>query len=130
MCRYPFLLLDLHVGVEKEAAHKSAGVVLAVSIPLTLIFWGFTVINRQLSELIMGQGLIIQRATAVIMAIYSVLMTAVLLIVRPNTFEAWQGVFASGLIKFLPFFFVSLFLSCLIGVRDIWMDYVSRPVCV
>lgn len=35
-----FLLLDLHVGVEKEAAHKSAGVVLAVSIPLTLIFWG------------------------------------------------------------------------------------------
>jgi len=35
-----FLLLDLHVGIEKEAARKSAGVVLAVSIPLTLILWG------------------------------------------------------------------------------------------
>lgn len=35
-----FLLLDLHVGIEKEAARKSAAVVFAVSIPLTLIFWG------------------------------------------------------------------------------------------
>lgn len=35
-----FLLLDLHIGVEKEAAGKSAAVVFAVSIPLTLILWG------------------------------------------------------------------------------------------
>ncbi len=35
-----FLLLDLHIGIEKEAARKSAGIVLAVSIPLTLILWG------------------------------------------------------------------------------------------
>ena len=35
-----FLLLDLHIGIEKEAARTSAGVVLAVSIPLTLILWG------------------------------------------------------------------------------------------
>lgn len=35
-----FLLLDLHIGIEKEAARKSAAVVLAVSIPLTLIMWG------------------------------------------------------------------------------------------
>lgn len=35
-----FLLLDLHIGIDKEAAKKSAGVVLAVSIPLTLILWG------------------------------------------------------------------------------------------
>ena len=32
-----FLLLDLHVGIEKEAARKSAAVVFAVSIPLTLV---------------------------------------------------------------------------------------------
>jgi len=36
----PFLLVGRHVGIEKEAARKSAGVVLAVSIPLTLILWG------------------------------------------------------------------------------------------
>ena len=35
-----FLLLDLHVGIEKQAARKSAGIVFAVSIPLTLILWG------------------------------------------------------------------------------------------
>ena len=35
-----FLLLDLHIGIEKEAAGKSAAAVLAVSIPLTLILWG------------------------------------------------------------------------------------------
>lgn len=35
-----FLLLDLHVGIEKEAARKSAAIVFAVSIPLTLILWG------------------------------------------------------------------------------------------
>lgn len=35
-----FLLLDVHVGVEKEAARQSAAVVFAVSIPLTLVLWG------------------------------------------------------------------------------------------
>ena len=69
---------------------------------------------------------IAQRATAVIMAVYSVLIAAVLLIVRPATFEAWQSVFANGVIKFLTFlFFVSLFYHVWIGVRDIWMDYVK-----
>ncbi len=69
---------------------------------------------------------IAQRATAVIMAVYSVLIAAVLLVVRPSTFEAWQGVFANGIIKFLTFlFFVSLFYHAWIGVRDIWMDYVK-----
>ena len=35
-----FLLLDLHIGIEKEAARKSAVAVLAVSILLTVILWG------------------------------------------------------------------------------------------
>lgn len=35
-----FLLHDMHVGIEKEPAQKSAAVVFAVSIPLTLILWG------------------------------------------------------------------------------------------
>ena len=69
---------------------------------------------------------IIQRATAVIMAVYSVIMAVVLLLVRPSGFEAWQGVFANGPIKFLTFlFFVSLFYHAWIGVRDIWMDYIK-----
>ena len=69
---------------------------------------------------------IAQRATAIIMALYTVIMGAVLLIVQPSTFEAWRGVFANGFIKFVTFiFFVSLFYHAWIGVRDIWMDYVK-----
>jgi succinate dehydrogenase / fumarate reductase, membrane anchor subunit len=69
---------------------------------------------------------IAQRATAVIMAVYSVLIAVVLLIVHPGTFDAWHGVFAQGVIKFMTFlFFVSLFYHAWIGVRDIWMDYVK-----
>jgi succinate dehydrogenase / fumarate reductase, membrane anchor subunit len=69
---------------------------------------------------------IAQRATAVIMAVYSVLIALVLLVVRPGTFDAWQGIFANGPIKFLTFLFlVSLFYHAWIGVRDIWMDYVK-----
>lgn len=33
-----FLLLDLHIGIEKDAAHKSAAVSLGVSLALTVLF--------------------------------------------------------------------------------------------
>ncbi len=69
---------------------------------------------------------IAQRATAVIMAVYTVIIAAVLLVVRPGSFEAWQGVFTNGFIKFVTFlFFLSLFYHAWIGIRDIWMDYVK-----
>jgi len=35
-----FLLLDVHVGIEKPQARKSAAAVFAVSIPLSVILWG------------------------------------------------------------------------------------------
>ncbi|MDR2187732.1 MAG: succinate dehydrogenase, cytochrome b556 subunit [Azonexus sp.] len=35
-----FLLLDLHIGIGKEASRRSAAAVLAVSISLSLILWG------------------------------------------------------------------------------------------
>lgn len=69
---------------------------------------------------------IAQRATAILMAAYTVLMTAVLFALRPNSFETWRAVFAHGFIKFVTFLFlVSLFYHAWIGVRDIWMDYVK-----
>ena len=69
---------------------------------------------------------IAQRATAVLMALYTVIMAAVLLVAQPSTFEAWRGVFANGFTKFITFlFFVSLFYHAWVGVRDIWMDYVK-----
>jgi len=70
---------------------------------------------------------IIQRATAIIMAIYTVIFLAVVGVVSPNSFEAWRGIFAGGFMKFITFlFFLSLFYHAWIGVRDIWMDY-AKP---
>lgn len=70
---------------------------------------------------------IIQRATAIIMALYTVLFLAVVGAVGPDTFEAWRGIFAGGFMKFMTsLFFISLFYHAWIGVRDIWMDY-AKP---
>jgi len=69
---------------------------------------------------------LIQRATAILMAVYTVLCLFVVGAVGPNSFETWRGVFAGGFMKFATFlFFVSLFYHAWIGVRDIWMDYVK-----
>lgn len=67
-----------------------------------------------------------QRATAVVMAVYTALIVAVLLVVQPADFEAWRGIFAHGFIKFASFLFaVSLFYHAWIGMRDLWMDYIK-----
>jgi succinate dehydrogenase / fumarate reductase membrane anchor subunit len=69
---------------------------------------------------------IAQRATALVMAVYTVIIGAAILIVRPSSFVEWQGLFAIGFVKFVTFlFFLSLFYHAWIGVRDIWMDYVK-----
>jgi len=69
---------------------------------------------------------VIQRATAIIMALYSVIFFVVVLVVAPNSFEAWRGIFANGFMKFASFLFLlSVFYHAWIGVRDIWMDYIK-----
>ena len=69
---------------------------------------------------------IIQRATAILMAIYTVIFLVVLTVMGPNSFETWRGIFANGFMKFATFlFFLSLFYHAWIGIRDIWMDYIK-----
>ena len=69
---------------------------------------------------------VIQRATAIIMAVYTVVFLAVMFVVGPDSFAAWRAIFANGFMKFATFlFFVSLFYHAWIGIRDIWMDYVK-----
>ena len=68
----------------------------------------------------------IQRATAVIMALYTLILLAALLVSRPDGFVAWRALFGNGFMRFATFlFFVSLFYHAWIGVRDIWMDYIK-----
>ena len=69
---------------------------------------------------------IAQRATAVYMAIYTVIFAICALTLPEFTHEAWSGLFSGGLFRFLSFlFFLSLFYHAWIGIRDIWMDYVK-----
>lgn len=76
-----------------------------------------------------GYGLkdwIAQRATALIMAVYTLILLVTLGALSPSGYEAWRAIFANGFMQFMTFlFFISLFYHVWIGMRDIWMDYVK-----
>ena len=70
-----------------------------------------------------------QRITATIMAVFTVLIIAQVLLVKgPISYEAWAGIFAAQWMKVLTFVvIISLLYHVWVGVRDIWMDYI-KPV--
>jgi succinate dehydrogenase membrane anchor subunit len=68
-----------------------------------------------------------QRITAALMAVYTVIMVAVVLKNSPLTYGVWQDLFAQGWMRVATLLFaVSLAWHAWVGVRDILMDYV-RP---
>ncbi|MDB5800356.1 MAG: sdhD [Rhodocyclales bacterium] len=73
---------------------------------------------------------LLQRLTAVVMALYTVLLVVRLLMMPSRDVFAWYDVFANGPMRFATFlFFMSLFYHAWVGVRDIFMDYV-KPISV
>ncbi|MDQ6621414.1 MAG: succinate dehydrogenase, hydrophobic membrane anchor protein [Pseudomonadota bacterium] len=71
-----------------------------------------------------------QRVTAVLMAIYSVLVLAIVMWNGGLDFERWHAVFSTGAFRLLTFLFmVSVLYHAWVGVRDIYMDYI-KPVGV
>jgi len=73
-------------------------------------------------------GWLVQRVSAVIMAVYVVFFVLVLAAARPATYTAWTALFSGQAMKLATFLFlVSLFLHAWVGMRDILMDYV-KPV--
>lgn len=72
---------------------------------------------------------IVQRATAVLMALYTLaVLVQVLLIKGPIDYPSWAGIFAPQWMRFLTFaMIVALAWHAWVGVRDIWMDYI-KPV--
>jgi succinate dehydrogenase / fumarate reductase membrane anchor subunit len=72
------------------------------------------------------RGWLMQRVSAVYMALYSAGFVLLLLAVRPSGFEGWRGLFAWQPVKLATFLFLmSLFLHAWFGVRDILMDYIK-----
>ena len=67
-----------------------------------------------------------QRVTAVMMALYAVLLVVVLLLKKPSNYLAWHGVFSPVWMKIATMTFLAcVFYHAWVGMRDIWMDYVQ-----
>jgi succinate dehydrogenase / fumarate reductase membrane anchor subunit len=69
-----------------------------------------------------------QRVTALLMALFTVVLLVQVLLPGEMNYFKWAGIFASQWMKVLTFVvIVSLLIHAWVGVRDILMDYV-KPV--
>ncbi|MFN3617485.1 MAG: succinate dehydrogenase, hydrophobic membrane anchor protein [Aquabacterium sp.] len=69
-----------------------------------------------------------QRVTAVLMALYTIVLLVQVLLAPSLDYYGWSAIFASQWMKFLTFVvIVALLYHAWVGVRDIWMDYI-KPV--
>jgi len=71
-----------------------------------------------------------QRATAAVMALFTFVLLAQVLLPGEMSYDKWAGIFSHQWMKLLTFVTVlALIWHVWVGVRDIWMDYV-KPVAV
>jgi succinate dehydrogenase / fumarate reductase membrane anchor subunit len=71
-----------------------------------------------------------QRATAIVMAVFTIVLLVLFLGAGEFSYESWAGLYAQHWFKLFAFVtFMSLYYHAWVGVRDIWMDYV-KPVPV
>lgn len=69
-----------------------------------------------------------QRVTAIVMALYTVILLVAFLTANNFSYEGWAGLFAQQWFKIATFVtFIALYYHVWVGMRDIWMDYV-KPV--
>jgi succinate dehydrogenase / fumarate reductase, membrane anchor subunit len=67
-----------------------------------------------------------QRVTATLMALFTLVVLAQVLMPGELGYDKWAGIFAAQWMKVLTFVvIVSLLYHAWVGMRDIWMDYVQ-----
>ena len=73
---------------------------------------------------------LVQRVTAILMAIYLIVLVSVLCVAAPQDYAEWKSLFQSQWLRIATFmFFVSMFWHAWVGVRNVLMDYVhSTPI--
>lgn len=68
-----------------------------------------------------------QRITAVLMAIYALVIFGAVVGGAASSHEAWLAFMHGGLVRVISFLFIlSLGYHAWVGVRDIWMDYIKE----
>lgn len=71
-----------------------------------------------------------QRITALVMAVYTVVLLVAYLFSKGVSYDKWAGLFSHQWMKLLTFLvIVSMAYHAWVGIRDMWMDYV-KPVGV
>jgi succinate dehydrogenase / fumarate reductase membrane anchor subunit len=73
-----------------------------------------------------------QRVTAGLMALFTLLVLSQVLFTKgPVGYELWAGIFAAQWMKVLTFtVIIELIWHVWVGMRDIWMDYVTSSVAL
>jgi len=67
-----------------------------------------------------------QRVTAIVMAVYTVILLVTFLTGQNFTYEGWAGLFSRQWFKLFSLVtFLALYYHAWVGIRDIWMDYVK-----
>ena len=90
-------------------------------------------VNYGSKRLVVGAGYgfrdwMAQRVTALLMALFTVVVLAQVLMPGELGYDKWAGIFAAQWMKVLTFVVIlSLLYHAWVGVRDIWMDYI-KPV--
>lgn len=67
-----------------------------------------------------------QRLTAIVMAVYTVVLLYMFLTGSNFSYEGWAGLFARQWFKVLTMAtFLCLFYHAWVGMRNVWMDYIK-----
>ena len=69
---------------------------------------------------------VLQRLTAVILVLYTVIFIISIFTTDLRSFESWTGIFSSSWMKiFTMAAAISLIYHAWVGIREIWMDYIQ-----
>jgi succinate dehydrogenase / fumarate reductase, membrane anchor subunit len=71
-----------------------------------------------------------QRVTAVLMALFTIVLLAQVIFGEPLSYDSWSGIFSSQWMKVLTFVVIlAMLYHAWVGVREIFMDYI-KPVSI
>lgn len=72
-----------------------------------------------------------QRVTAIIMAVYTVIILVAFLSGSNFSYEGWAGLFGHQWFRLATFVtFLALLYHAWVGMRNIWMDYCTKSVAL